>query len=68
MPDKHRILSGPMVCSLMRKHRLTIDALAQKFHITKKRIREVREHGVTGFHAEEWIFLITGAWPDRSAS
>lgn len=34
-----------------------------KYKITLKRIREVREIGVEGFAAEEWIFIITGKWP-----
>lgn len=56
-------LSGPMVRSMMRKHKVTIARLAAKFNLTQKRIREVRTQGVTGFLAREWTFMITGQWP-----
>lgn len=56
-------LSGPMVCTMMRKHKVTIAALAAKFNLTQKRVREVRAQGVTGFLAKEWTFMITGQWP-----
>jgi len=56
-------LSGPMVRSMMRKHKVTIAGLAAKFNLTQKRIREVRTQGVTGFIAQEWTFMITGQWP-----
>lgn len=56
-------LSGPMICTMMRRHRITIGTLAQRFNLTKKRIRTVRASGVSGFLAEEWTFMITGAWP-----
>ena len=65
--DRHGILSGAMVRRLMRKHRVTIAGLATKHKITQKRVREVREKGVSGFLALEWVFLITGAWPDQPA-
>ena len=55
-------LSGKDLITLMRKHRLTIKALAQKWEITQKRVREVRRDGVTGFSADEWHYLITGRW------
>lgn len=55
-------LSGEEVCKLMRKHGLTIKALAQKWDITQKRVREVRQAGVSGFSADEWHYLITGVW------
>lgn len=56
-------LSGSMICALMRKHQVTIASLAAKFTLTKMRVREVRAKGVTGFLAEEWMFMITGQWP-----
>ena len=65
--DKHHTLSGAMVCRLMRKHRVTIAGLAAKHRITQKRVREVRAKGVSGFSALEWVFLISGAWPDKPA-
>ena len=56
-------LSGPMVRTMMRKHKVTIASIASKFNLTKKRVREVRAQGVTGFLAQEWTFMITGQWP-----
>ena len=41
----------------------TIAGIASKFNLTKKRVREVRAQGVTGFLAQEWTFMITGQWP-----
>ena len=66
--DRHGILSGSMVCRLMRKHRVTISDLASKHQITQKRVREVRAKGVSGFLACEWVFLITGQWPDQRST
>lgn len=63
--DRHNILSGAMVCRLMRKHGVTIAGLATKFQLTKKRVREVRAKGVSGFLASEWVFMICGTWPDK---
>lgn len=57
-------LPGAMVCRLMRKRGITIRALAQKWNITMTRVREVRMHGVRGFAANEWHYMITGAWLD----
>lgn len=59
-------LSGKEVIRLMRQHKVTIRDLKAKFQITLKRTREVRTAGVAGFHAEEWTYLITGAWPASS--
>lgn len=56
-------LTGPMLVSLMRKHRVKIRDLKAKYGLTLKRIREVRETGLSGFAAEEWCYLITGQWP-----
>ena len=58
-------LPGAMVCRLMRKHGVTIRALAAKHNITMKRVREVRVSGVRGFLANEWHYLITGQWLDQ---
>ena len=52
-----------MVRTMMRKHKVTIASIASKFNLTKKRVREVRAQGVTGFLAQEWTFMITGQWP-----
>ena len=58
-------LEGRAIVGLMRKHNLTIRAFKAKCGITLKRIREVRQDGVDGLLAHEWIFLITGRWPDQ---
>lgn len=55
-------ISGAGIRKLMRKHRITIRAISQKFSITMTRVREVREKGVQGFYADEWHFMITGRW------
>ena len=57
------VLSGADVRSLMRRHRKTIRSIASEHGLTMKRVREVRENGVTGLLAEEWQYLITGEWP-----
>jgi len=57
-------LTGPMLVSLMRRHRVKIRDVKAKHGVTLKRIREVRETGLTGFAAEEWHWLITGQWPE----
>lgn len=62
-----RKLSGEAVRSLMRKHRWTIRSLARTWGMTQKRIRFVREHGVTGLFADEWEAMLTGFWPDGRA-
>lgn len=59
-------LTGNMIKRLMRKHAVTMREIKVKFKITLKRIREVRELGVEGFAAEEWIFIITGKWPNSN--
>ena len=57
-----------MVRRLMRKHHVTIAGLSDKYKITRKRVREVRATGVTGFLADEWCYLITGSWPGDAPS
>jgi len=59
-------LSGKTITYLMRHHKVTMRDIKSRFGINLKRIREVRLNGVTGFCAEEWVFIITGAWPDGS--
>lgn len=61
--QKYR-LPGAMVCRLMRRHHVTIRALAQRFGLTMKRVREVRSVGANGFAANEWHYMITGEWLD----
>lgn len=57
-------LPGTMAKRLMRKHGMTIRKLAQKFNVTMKRVREVRDRGAYGFAASEWHYMITGVWLD----
>lgn len=61
-------LPGAMVRRLMRAHGVTIRSVAEKYSITMKRVREVRECGVRGFAASEWHFMITGVWLDGLSS
>lgn len=58
-------LPGTMVRRLMRKHSVTIRALATRHDLTLKRVREVRANGVCGFAANEWHYLVTGRWLDQ---
>ncbi len=59
-------LEGSAIVGLMRKYRVTMRDLKAKHCITLKRIREVRANGVSGFLAQEWVWLITGHWPDEA--
>ena len=56
-------LSSAEVKRLMRKHKVTIRALASEMQITQKRIREVRDKGVTGPAVRDWVEHITGHDP-----
>jgi len=47
----------------MRKHKVTIRALAKKMQITIKRVREVREKGLRGPSVRDWMEHITGNDP-----
>ncbi len=58
-------LQPKQVCGLMRKHGVTIRSVATQHGLTMKRVREVRDRGVAGFLAEEWVQIITGKWPDE---
>jgi hypothetical protein len=64
-PDGRRSyrLSGGAIKRLMRNRGLTISGVAAKWSITRKRVREVRAEGVTGFMAENWFHMLTGQWP-----
>lgn len=54
-------ISGPMIRRLMRRHRMTIRALAKRMNITMKRVRHVREHGVEGHcMCLDWYEAISG--------
>ena len=52
-------LSADEVKRLMRQHKATIRALAQNMQITMKRVREVREKGLTGPAVRDWVEAIT---------
>ncbi len=58
-------MTGPELCSLMRKHRVTIRDLKQRTGITMKRIRTVRETGLGGHAAIDWHEAITGSLTPR---
>ena len=60
------ILTGHRICSLMRKHGVTMRAIKAQHGITLKRIRQVRAEGVSGFMAEDWFRIIVGRWPRES--
>lgn len=61
-------LTGNGVIRLMRKHRITMRDIKERHQVTLKRIREVRQNGVEGFLAAEWIFMIAGTWPSQPES
>jgi hypothetical protein len=62
--DADYSLSGPTICRLMRRHKVTIDILAKRYQLSKSRIRQVRREGVRGFLGSEWHYMITGRWLD----
>jgi len=52
------------LASLMRRNCVTIRALSQRTGITMKRIRMIRERGLSDPHAiRDWIEAITGEDP-----
>lgn len=54
-------MTGKELCSLMRKHKVTIKELAKRTQITMKRIREVRAEGLKDEDAiRDWKEAITG--------
>jgi hypothetical protein len=57
--------SGPEVCGLMRKHRVTIKRLASAMQIPQWRIRRVRAQGIAGHAACDWFQAITGSLSPR---
>ena len=57
-------LSAAEVERLMRKHGVTIAALAKRMGITQTRVRDVRARGVVGAEfVRDWLQAITGADP-----
>lgn len=63
MSFENAVLTGAQVRNLMRKHGATMRGIKTKHQITLKRTREVRMHGVRGFFAAEWFWIIVGHWP-----
>ena len=60
------LLTGPRICTLMRRHGVTMRAVKAQHSITLKRIRQVRAEGVSGFMAEDWFRIIVGHWPRQT--
>jgi hypothetical protein len=57
-------LSGPVLCTLMRRHRCPIRTLAQRLGIPLRRVRQVRQDGLTCPHAtRDWLEGILGYDP-----
>jgi hypothetical protein len=58
------VLPGPVLCALMRRHHVRIRTLAQRLGISMRRIRQVRQTGLTCPHAaRDWVQAITGTDP-----
>lgn len=61
------VLAGTEIKRLMRRNRVSIVCLSMVLGITQKRIREVRESGLTDRNsARDWIQGITGYDPGNS--
>jgi hypothetical protein len=57
-------MTGKQIQSLMRQHHVTIAELSKRMQIIQKRIREVREQGLTDANTvRDWVQGITGADP-----
>lgn len=63
--DRELTLTGSMIVGLMMRCKVKMRDIKTKHGITLKKIREIREKGTKGFHAEEWVFIITGKWPEK---
>ena len=62
--DTYKPLTGRQLCKLMRLHGCTIRDLKERTGFTIKRIREVRENGLTNHEAgRDWIQAVTGSDP-----
>lgn len=58
------MMTGPQLVSMMRKHHVTIAGLAERTGITQKRIRQVRERGLSDpMTIRDWIDAITREAP-----
>jgi hypothetical protein len=57
-------LTGPTLCSLMRRHHVTIRELAQRMALPMTRVRLRRLQGITDRHAaRDWVQAVTGVDP-----
>jgi hypothetical protein len=57
-------LSGRDIRTLMRRHRVTIRALAQRMDIPMTRVRSRRLHGIEEWNVlRDWVEAITGTDP-----
>ena len=69
MAQHHRVtppwsLSGRDIRTLMRRHHVTIRALAQRLDIPMTRVRYRRLHGIEEWNVlRDWVEAITGADP-----
>lgn len=55
-------ISGEDLAELMRRHGRTIRDVATKNGITLKRVRQWRQHGLSGFSAVDAVHAIAGFW------
>jgi hypothetical protein len=57
-------ITGPTLCSLMRRQHVTIRILAQRLGIPMDRVRRRRREGIADRHvARDWLEAITGQDP-----
>jgi hypothetical protein len=57
-------LSGYDLCTLMRRHRVTIRMLAQRLDLPMTRVRYRRRHGIEEWNIiRDWVEAITGVDP-----
>lgn len=62
-------LTGAEIRSMMRENNKTISGISAAWNITQKRVRYVREHGVTGLcFVMDWIQFITSCTFNRTHS